>query len=143
MLRTAVSTCLAFSFALHFMGVATADEGKRIELVSASGQGFYYDAKTNRYFSDGKSAFVIRPVEDPRYLEKIELSLDEGDFKVYEGRMKFDQEGFHLVRFRASDPVLNWSPLQEFRIYVDLTPPRSFAFWHGPSFQKDSVTYVG
>src|SRR5262249_28745300 len=75
--------------------------------------------------------------------ERIEVSLDEGDFQVYSGKMHFDQEGFHLVRFRASDPVLNWSPLQEFRIYVDLTPPKSFAFWHGPSFQKDSVTFVG
>src|SRR5579885_702734 len=142
MLRLAVSTGLAVGIALCFSGVARADDGKRLELVSANGQGFYYDAKTNRYFSDGKSSFIIRPVEDPKYLEKIEVSLDENDFEVYSGKMKFDQEGFHLVRFRASDPVLNWSPLQEFRIYVDLTPPKSFAFWHGPSFQKDSVTFV-
>lgn len=142
MLRFAVSTGLAASFALCFWGVTRADDGKKVELVSANGQGFYYDAKTNRYFSDGKSSFEIRPVEDPKYLERIEISLDEGDFSVYSGKMHFDQEGFHLVRFRASDPVLNWSPLQEFRVYVDLTPPKSFAFWHGPSFQRDSVTYV-
>src|ERR1700722_7806717 len=133
MLRFAVSTGLAFGIALYFSGITRADEGKRLELVSPSGQGFYYDAKTNRYFSDGKTSFAIRAVEDPKYLEKIEVSLDEGDFQVYSGKMKFDQEGFHLVRFRASDPVLNWSPLQEFRIYVDLTAPKSFAFWHGPS----------
>jgi hypothetical protein len=143
MLRFAVSTGLVIGFALCFSGVARAEDGKRLELVSATGQGFYYDSRTNRYFSDGKSSFIIRPVEDPKYLEKIELSLDEGDFQTYSGKMKFDQEGFHLVRFRASDPVLNWSPLQEFRIYVDLTPPKSFAFWHGPSFEKDSLTYVG
>src|SRR5271156_6310242 len=115
MLRIAVSTGLVVGFALCFSGVTRADEGKQLELVSASGQGFFYDSKTNRYFSDGKSSFIIRPVEDPKYLEKIELSLDEGDFQTYSGKMKFDQEGFHLVRFRASDPVLNWSPLQEFR----------------------------
>jgi hypothetical protein len=133
---------LVVAFALTFHGVAKAEDSKKSELVSATGQGFYYDAKTNRYFSDGKSSFVIRPVEDSKYLEKIELSQDDGDFQVFSGKLKFDSEGFHLVRFRASDPVLNWSPLQEFRIYVDLTPPKSFAFWHGPSFQKDAVTFV-
>jgi hypothetical protein len=142
MLRLTFSR-LALGIALWVPLLTMAEGPKRqIELVSATGHGFHFDGKTGRYFSDGKSSFIIRPVEDPKYLEKIEVSQDEGDYRVYEGKLSFDSEGFHLIRFRASDPVLNWSPLQEFRIYVDLTAPRSFPYWHGPSFQKDSTTFV-
>jgi hypothetical protein len=131
--------------ALAFQGVAFADEeAERPELnrVAAPSGGFFYDAKTNRYFSDGKSSFTLRPVGDRRALERIELSIDDGDFKPFTESTKFDQEGFHLVKFRAVDPSLHWNPVQEFRIYVDLTPPKSFPFWHGPSFQRDGALFV-
>src|SRR4051812_28375205 len=142
MLRS-LTARLVIGIALCVPLLASADGPKRqLELVSSSGQGFHFDAKTGRYFSDGRSSFVIKPVEDPKYLDHVEVSLDEGDYKVYEGKLHFDQEGFHLIRFRATDPVLNWSPLQEFRIYVDLTAPKTFPFWHGQSFQKDGVFYV-
>ena len=110
--------------------------------MGESSYGFFYDSKTNRYFSDGRSTFSIRPVEDQRFLEKIEISLDGGEFELYQGKLKFDKEGLHQIRFRASDPVLNWSPIQEFRVYVDLTPPKSAFFWQGALFQKDTATFV-
>ena len=113
------------------------------QLVGDAGYGFFYDSRTNRYFSDGRSTFSIRPLEDQRFLERIEVSVDGAGFEPYGGKLKFEKEGYHQIRFRAADPVLNWSPIQEFRVFVDLTAPKSHSFWQGPGFQKEAVVFVG
>jgi hypothetical protein len=105
-------------------------------------KGFFYDSKTNRYFSDGHSSFSLRPVEDTRYLEKIEVSVDEAEFAAYKDKLQFPTEGLHQIRFRAQDTVLNWSPLQDFQVYVDITPPVSQPVWQGPNFKTETTTYI-
>lgn len=103
---------------------------------------FYYEPDTDRYFTTAQSTFSIRPIENPKYLDRIEVSIDNGDFQAYSSQIKFDQEGLHLIRFRASDPVLNWSPMQSFRVYVDQSPPKTIVRWQGKSYEKDSRTFV-
>lgn len=105
-------------------------------------KGFYYDAETDRYFSNGKAQFSIRPIGEKTYLEHIEVSIDNSSFERYQGPLHFEKEGAHSVRFRASDPVLNWSPTQHFRIFVDLTPPQSHMSWQGPHFEKNQIVYI-
>jgi hypothetical protein len=103
------------------------------ETGSPSARRFYLDSRTHRHFCDANPTFALRPTGDARYREKIELALDEGPFEPYTGRIAFDKEGAHRVRFRTQDPRLNWSPTQEFFVYADLTPPLTQGQWQGPS----------
>ena len=109
---------------------------------SEESKGFTYDRETDQYYANPKTSFSIRPIEDARYLERIEVSVDHGAFKTYEGKLKFDKEGAHLIRFRARDPVLNWSPIQSFRVVVDPNSPVTEASWKGRHHKKGEVLYV-
>ncbi|MCK5884076.1 MAG: hypothetical protein KAG61_10320 [Bacteriovoracaceae bacterium] len=123
-------------------------------LISAQGQelnkkaqewnfkGFYYDKERGKYFSNSKSVFTIRPTSTKEYLDKIEVSVDGSEFKTYGGALKFTNEGPHQVRFRAVDPVLNWSPVQTFRIFVDQTAPKSQIVWKGPTYEDGKTTFI-
>lgn len=120
----------------------------RTSLAAQSGEetrrvyGFYYDSNTDRYYSTAKSFFTIRPIGNSTYVEKIEVSVDDGEFAPYAGKINFQREGPHKIRFRASDPVLNWSPIQAFSLYVDLTPPKSTPNWIGKTHTRENNLYV-
>lgn len=105
-------------------------------------KGFFYDKERDKYFSNTKSVFTIKPASQTEYLDKIEVSIDGAEFKRYEGALNFSSEGPHQVRFRAVDPVLNWSPIQTFRIFVDQTAPKSQVVWKGPTFEEGKKTFV-
>lgn len=105
--------------------------------------GLYFDKYSNQYFINNQAKFKLKPVEDAKYIDKILLSIDNQSFSDYGGGIQFEKEGFHIVRFKAVDPVLNWSPVESFRIYVDLTPPQTHFEWIGESFVKDSQLYIG
>ncbi len=105
-------------------------------------KGFYYDKERDKYFSNSKSVFTIRPTSNKEYLDKIEVSVDGAEFKTYNGALSFANEGPHQVRFRAVDPVLNWSPVQTFRIFVDQTAPKSQIVWKGPTYEDGKTTYI-
>ena len=115
-------------------------------IVEAKGtgpiKGFFYDKDRDKYFSNTKSIFTIRPSTQTEYLDKIEVSIDGTEFKKYDGALSFTNEGPHQVRFRAVDPVLNWSPIQTFRIFVDQTAPKSQVVWKGPTFEEGKKTFV-
>lgn len=104
--------------------------------------GFFYHPETQRYFSNGKASFSIRAVNNKSYLKRIEVSIDGESFKEYDGTLSFAQEGLHHIRFRATDPVLNWSPVQTFRVYVDTLAPKSEPIWQGTTYEKDGITYA-
>jgi hypothetical protein len=111
-------------------------------LTNPSVPGYFYDAGTQKYFTNGKSQFSIKSIENSKYLDRIEVSIDDEGFTPYNGKLNLTTEGLHTVRFRAVDPVLNWSPVQVFRIYMDLTPPASALSWKGPTYQNESTTYI-
>jgi hypothetical protein len=104
--------------------------------------GYYYDSGTQKYFTNGKTQFSIKSIENSKYLDRIEASMDDEGFQPYSGKLNLTTEGLHTVRFRAVDPVLNWSPVQVFRIYMDLTPPASALSWKGPTYQNENTTYI-
>ncbi len=104
--------------------------------------GIFFDNASNQYFINDKIAFSIRPTSDEKHLDKIKFSIDNGPYSEYSGKIKFEKDGFHIVRFKAVDPVLNWSPIQNFRIYVDLTQPKSSANWQGETFSNGQDFFV-
>jgi hypothetical protein len=105
--------------------------------------GLHFDNNTEQYFINNKASFSIRPVEDKKYIDRIEFSIDGQGYSKYEGKISFDKEGFHIVRFKAVDPVLNWSPVESFRIYVDLSHPKTHVEWVGDTFTRDGTQFVG
>ncbi|MBL7663493.1 MAG: hypothetical protein JNM93_00055 [Bacteriovoracaceae bacterium] len=105
--------------------------------------GVFYDSASGQYFVNDKPMFSIRSLSGTDFLDRIEYSLNDEDFKLYSSQLQFKQEGLHLLRFKAVDPVNNWSPVQSFRIYVDLTKPRSQVSWFGEYYQNNEMTYVG
>jgi hypothetical protein len=104
--------------------------------------GVYYDSSSQQYFVNDKPSFSIRSLGGGDFLDKIEYSLNDDSFKTYNGNIKFANEGLHLLRFKAVDPVNNWSPVQSFRIYVDLTKPRSQVSWFGTHYNDGKTNYV-
>jgi hypothetical protein len=105
--------------------------------------GLFFDHQSDQYFINDKASFSIRAVENKDFIDRIEVSLNNAAYEVYNGNLKFDKEGFHIVRFKAIDPVLNWSPVESFRIYVDLTAPNTVYHWDGDTFAKEGKLYVG
>ena len=102
----------------------------------------YYNPVTKKYYTNGRTNFSIRALEKNAYVDRIEVSIDEDSYIPYSGKLSFTKEGHHTIRFRAIDPVLNWSPLQVFQIYVDLTPPLTKWSWKGELHSRDGQTYV-
>jgi hypothetical protein len=105
--------------------------------------GLYFDHNSKQYFINNKATFDIRPIEDQKFLDRIEVSIDNQSYQKYDGKIQFDKEGFHIVRFKAVDPVLNWSPVESFRIYVDLSHPKTHPEFSGESFAKEGKLYIG
>ncbi len=124
--------------------MARAEEKKEVKEVAPdfSWKGLFYDKERDKYFSNDKSIFSIRPISKTEYLDRIEVSIDGGEFSNYKGVLKFEKEGPHQVRFRAVDPVLNWSPVQTFRIFVDKTSPKSQVVWKGPTFYEGDKLFI-
>ena len=104
--------------------------------------GVYYDSASSQYFVNDKPSFSIRSLGNGEFLDKIEYSINDDSFKHYQSQIKFNQEGLHLLRFKAVDPVNNWSPVQSFRIYVDLTQPKSQISWFGEHYSNGTQNFV-
>ncbi|MFW5887742.1 MAG: OmpL47-type beta-barrel domain-containing protein [Bacteriovoracia bacterium] len=127
---------------LSCLSALAQDNQKQRPFTAANYSGLFYDAQSNQYFINDKISFSIRPSKEEKYLDKIEYSVDNGPYQEYKGKIKFQNDGFHIVRFRAVDPVLNWSPTQNFRIYVDLTSPQTTLDWNGQTYATGQELYV-
>ncbi len=111
-------------------------------VMAADEFSIHYDSASGQYFVNDQAAFTIKPVSNEKYLDKVQYSVDNGPYQEYTGNIKLKEDGFHIVRFKAVDPVLNWSPTQNFRIYVDTRKPSSHADWMGNSYSNGQKYYV-
>jgi hypothetical protein len=126
---------------LFFCVLVTALAASAQEVSAKGDYGVYFDAASGNYFSNSNPQFVIRPVGDAKYVDRIEVSVNDGSFEDYGGALKLGSEGLHTIKFRAVDPVLNWSPVQTFRVFVDLKSPTSSFSWQG-KHKLGEITYV-
>lgn len=110
--------------------------------VFAADYGIYFDPVSGNYFTNSNPMFSIRPVGENKHIERMEVSLNDGPFEIYKGRLKLTKEGLNTIRFRAVDPVLNWSPIQTFRVFVDLKAPTSVAHWRGDYYATENSYFV-
>jgi hypothetical protein len=95
----------------------------------AAERGFFHDTKTNRFFSNGKSAFSFRLSGVSKDFGAIFVSVNDGDYRPYTGKLSFDKEGLNRIKFSATDHLANSSPIQDFKIFVDKTPPVVKLHW--------------
>lgn len=103
-----------------------------------------FDPQTKKYFIGGHSKFTLKPGETSGLIDRIELAVDGGEYHPYDEAIAFKQEGKHTLKFRALNPVNNWSPVQFVEVFVDLTPPTTEAkFTEDHYFQDDSGLYLG
>lgn len=106
-------------------------------------QTFVFDPATKKYFIGGNSKFLLKQTDQSSLIDAIELSIDGGEYSVYQGAVQFKEEGKHTIKFRAVNPVNNWSPTQVMEVFVDLTPPSTqVKLPEGKSWKGSADTYV-
>lgn len=116
--------------------VALADSGQKLPLV--------YDPQTKKYFIGGTSRFVLKQGESSSLIDRIEVSIDGGEYQAYGSAIEFKDEGKHTLKFRAVNPVNNWSPVQFVEVFVDLTPATTEPKFSDERYFKDETgVYVG
>lgn len=108
----------------------------------AAERGFFHDSKTNRYFSNGKAAFSFRMSGVTKDLGAVSVSINDGEYIPYTGKLNFETEGLNHLKFSATDSLANSSPIQDFKIFVDKTPPIVKSFWQGPNAQESEALFV-
>lgn len=104
-----------------------------------------FDPGTKKYFIGGNSKFLLKPGEQSSLIDRIEVSVDGGDYRSYGSAVDFHDEGKHTLKFRAINPVNNWSPVQFVEVFVDLSAPVTEAkLKEDKSYrsEKDNLTYV-
>lgn len=119
--------------------VPPSDQPEKIDLPN---YGIHFDSSTGNYFTNGSPAFAIRSVDSSKHVDRIEVSINDSNFETYKGQLIFKAEGLQTVRFRAVDPVLNWSPVQTFRVFVDLQAPKSIYTWQGVSYKNGEQVFI-
>ncbi len=113
-----------------------ADTSKSMPLV--------FDPQTKKYFTGGSSKFTLKQGENSSLIERIEVSVDGHEYQPYVGAVEFATERKHVLKFRAVNPVNNWSPVQFVEVFVDMTAATTDAKLSEDKFHKDETgTYVG
>ncbi len=114
------------------------------EALSTKKLPLVYDPSTKKYFIGGSSKFVLKQGEASSLIERIEVSVDAGEYRPYNEAIVFKEEGKHALKFRAVNPVNNWSPVQFVEVFADLTAPTIEAKVSEDHFYKEGETqYVG
>lgn len=135
-----VYTLLGASLFVLFAAPVFGQEKK--PATSEGNYGIYYDSASGNYFTNSQPAFSIRPVGENKHIDRVEVSVNDSAFETYKGQIRFKTEGLHTIRFRAVDPVLNWSPVQTFRVFVDLKSPTSAPNWKGPHYKDGTNLFI-
>jgi large repetitive protein len=105
--------------------------GKQLPLV--------FDPLTKKYFIGGNSKFQLKQSEQSNLIDRIEVSVDGGEFKPYGESIEFKSEGKHSLKFRAVTSINNWSAVQFVEVFVDLTAPTSEFKFPDDKFYKDET----
>jgi large repetitive protein len=82
-----------------------------------------FDPQSKKYFVGNGSRFMLKANQGTGLIDKIEVAVDNEDYRPYNQNIEFKTEGKHSLKFRALNPVNNWSPVQFIEVFVDLTPP--------------------
>jgi hypothetical protein len=111
-------------------------DGKNLPLV--------FDPQTKKYFIGGHTKFTLKPGDSSGLIDRIEIAVDGGEYHPYDQAIEFKAEGKHTLKFRAVNPVNNWSPVQFVEVFVDMNAPTTEAkFTEDHYFRDQSGLYLG
>lgn len=99
-----------------------------------------FDPATRKYFVAGNTKFLIKQAAESSLVDRIEVSINGGEYQTYDGAIKFEREGKHSLKFRAISPVNNWAPVQFTEVFVDLTAPSTKAIFSDQKYFKNDDT---
>ncbi|MBK9294698.1 MAG: hypothetical protein IPM57_09690 [Oligoflexia bacterium] len=111
----------------------TSKNSKQLPLV--------FDPLTKKYFIGASSKFVLKESGPSQIVERIEVSVDGGDYKTYNDSIEFKEEGKHTLKFRAVSSVNNWSPVQFIEVFVDMSAPSTEIKFPDTKFHKNEQQY--
>ncbi|MGQ9616577.1 MAG: OmpL47-type beta-barrel domain-containing protein [Spirochaetota bacterium] len=108
----------------------------------ASGQEFriYNDGVID--YVPGEARFVLSADDAHSSLDIIQYSVDGSPLEVYKEAFSINEEGRHIVVYRAVDRAGNISPEKIYSVIVDKSPPEGLASIHGPLFMIEDNLYV-
>jgi hypothetical protein len=89
-------------------------------LVSVNGPVFF---KNGDYYLTKESNIVIWAEDDLSGVDTVWVSLDGGEYRVYQGNVSIGKQGRHTAASYAVDNVGNRSSAYSVSGYVDSTPP--------------------
>jgi hypothetical protein len=141
----ALKRCFVISVSLIVAGFAGPGHPvARAEMSNSSrSMSMVFDPETKKYFVGANSKFMLKQQDDNNLVDRIEVSIDGGDYHAYLGDIQFKTEGKHTLKFRAVSSVNNWSPVQFTEVFVDLTAPVSEATLTDLQFKdKDGKLFV-
>lgn len=102
-----------------------------------------------RIYNDGiidyvplTASFVLSADDYESSLKEIQYSVDGSALQVYDGPIKLNTEGRHIIVYRAVDRTGNISNEEIYSVIVDGTPPDGLASVVGPVFMKDGTIYI-
>jgi len=109
----------------------------------------YLYAQEPRIFNDGSidyapitASFVLSAQDDESNLKEIQYSIDGTDFMIYENPISFNNEGRHIIVYRAIDQAGNISSERIYSVIIDATAPDGAVSVKGPAYIKDGKIYI-
>lgn len=106
---------------------------------NSRGPSLVFDPESKKYFIGGNAKFMLRQSQGSSVIDRIEVSVDGSEYTEYVDGISLKDEGKHSIKFRAINPVNNWSPVQFVELFLDLTPPTTQTkFEEGRFFRKDA-----
>ncbi len=86
--------------------------------------------------------FVLTADDMDSELHEIRYSLDGEEARVYEGPIRIEEEGRHVITYRAVDALGNVSRENVYTVVIDDTPPRLVGTARGAGFVEDNTVYI-
>ncbi|OFZ78507.1 MAG: hypothetical protein A2583_05465 [Bdellovibrionales bacterium RIFOXYD1_FULL_53_11] len=127
--------CVGFVSCVTVFPVLAAEKAGNLPLV--------FDPVSKKYFIGGTSKFMLKQSEASALVERIEVSIDNAEYKSYAGAIEFKEEGKHSLKFRAVNSVNHWSPVQFVEVFADLTAPTTEAkFQDDKSYRDGAATFI-
>jgi hypothetical protein len=98
---------------------------------------------SSEWVSDKVGLEIIPGVDALSGVEKTEWSLDDGEWKTYQGALEFTDEGIHIVKSRSVDNVGNNGEVSQVTFKIDKKAPTAPELAINPvDWTKDVATVI-
>ncbi len=97
------------------------DDTKPTVKIVPSGN-FY--VKGGKNYAPRSFTYTVEAIDSESGIEKILVSIDGGEFTLYQGPISIDKEGEHTITAKAVDNVGNISDEVKLTFIIDITPPQ-------------------